>query len=93
MCIRISLILAALLLAGCLKTIEYVDRPVEVRVIVPVSCITKDRIPGEPRWYMQYLGPEYDLPTLVDGLLVEREQSKIHIRELSAIIEGCIDHE
>jgi type IV pilus biogenesis protein CpaD/CtpE len=81
----------ALLLAGCATqpTVQVIKEPVEVKIPVPVTCISS--VPPKPNWVMD--NPNLrnaDVYTLGLSALQELEQRRRYEGELETILRGCL---
>lgn len=84
----IALIFLSLALAGCACDPVYVDRPVEVKVPVPVPCV--ESIPEEPQWALDAPGlAERGLFTMGLAALQEVEQRRQYELKLRSTLEAC----
>jgi hypothetical protein len=86
------LILVSLfLLAGCATqhpVVKVIKEPVEVKVLVPVTCVIADV--AKPNWAMDNIDPQHaDIFVLGLAALQELEQRRSYEAELEAIIAGC----
>ena len=84
--IRVFLITAFVTLTGC-ATVPYV--PTEVRVPVPVPCLSADEVPRA------VFPTDADLAKLPDGPLVyalakDRLDRAAHIGKLEAVLQECV---
>lgn len=83
---RIIVISFLTILTGC-ATVP--DVPTEVRVPVPVACVTQDQVPRAT------FPMDADLAKLPDGPLVyalakDRLERQAHIGKLEAVLQGCV---
>lgn len=85
---KIFLLLAAMIFAGCTTKTVIEEKPVFVNVPVAIHCV--DEIPAQPNYVTKQLKPDDDLPTVADSYMVESAQKDIHITQLRSLLAGCI---
>lgn len=78
--------LLCLLLAGCAST---VDIPREVRVPVPVPCITPEKIPERPGFMTDADIIAFDTYRRTWALWLDRALRQAYEAQLEAIAKGC----
>jgi hypothetical protein len=83
---RFGVILPALWYAGC-SQVEYIDRPYEVQVPIPVACV--DKMPVPPSYATDMLTESSSDADILRALVVEREQQAGYIDTLEAVLVGC----
>jgi hypothetical protein len=78
------------LITGCAGQTQYIDRPVEVKILVPQPCLEQSDIP-EPMIYPvdQLTGNDSD-GEIIGALLADRTQRASMERALRQLIEACI---
>ena len=81
--------LLVILLAGCTNT-GYVDRPVEVKVMVPVPCLSPDDVPPPMIYPVDELEPGVSDGEIIGALSAERTQRIETERLLRNLITACI---
>lgn len=88
---KLFAIVFALLITACTHVEKIpVQVPVEVKVPVMVACIDANELPALPHFVTRDIkGTEPDCE-LVDALLIERLQHQQYLKELQAVLAGCI---
>ena len=85
---KLLIITAILLIVACQSAPEVIERPVFVHVPVTKACI--DAVPDEPVYETSKLTMASPLPVVADAYQVERYQRMIYIKQLRALMTGCV---
>lgn len=85
---RIPTLLLAVLLSGCVTT-EYVDRPVEVMIPMPVLCLQPGDVPELIVYPVDELTANSTDGAIVGALLATTVQQKEIEGALRALIGAC----
>lgn len=83
-------VIAIVALASLTACQSIPDAPTEVRIPVPVACISADQLPKPPAFVT-----DADLLKMTDGDLIlslatDRRQNQGYRAELLAVIQGCV---
>lgn len=88
---KLMIISAILLLAACRNAPEIIEKPVFVHVPVTTYCV--DAVPDEPAYETAKITMASPLHVVSDAYQVERYQRIIYIKQLRALMAGCINPE
>lgn len=88
---KLLIITIILLLAACGSQPEIIEKPVFVHVPITKYCV--DAVPDEPVYDTARLTMASPLPVVADAYQVERYQRIIYIKQLRALMAGCINPE
>ena len=91
-CVPWAVLILVALLAGCATPkpeIRIVREPVEVRVPVPVACVTPEQLPRLPGLAADAAlaqRPDYDLVISLDQ---QRRLLRAHVQQTDALLAAC----
>lgn len=82
--------IALVLSVSACGSVEYVDRPLEVKVPVPVPCVQPGDVPPAPVYPLAHLETGASDGEVIGAMWAEIEQRGAVERQLRAILGACI---